>query len=143
MARRVIADTERVGEFVMARMPFGPRWTNYKAIGIERDGVVVAGVVYEGMSRCDVNIHSAVDDPSAVNFEWMFTMFDYPFNQCGLTRVTGLVPRSNQKVITFDVDKVGFKVEGIARKALPDGDDIVILGMLKDECKWIRRGKRK
>ncbi len=143
MARTIIADTSRVGEFVMARMPFGLRWTNYKAIGIERDDRIVAGVVYEGMSSCDVNIHCAIDDPSAVNYAWMFTVFDYPFNQCKLARVTGLVPISNKKALEFDIDKVGFKVEGIVRKALPGGEDVVILGMLKDECKWIRRGHRK
>ncbi len=143
MARTIIADAARIGEFVKSRMDFSVDWTDFKAIGIERDGRVVAGVVYEGMTSRDVNMHCAIDDPSAVNYAWMFTVFDYPFNQCGLIRVTGLVPRSNTKALSFDIDKVGFKVEGIVRKAFPNGDDVVVLGMLKDECKWIRRGRRK
>lgn len=143
--RRIVADKERVGEFVMARMPVPVSWTNYAAIGLERDDRIVAGVLYESMTKCDVNMHCAIDDPYAVNFAYLFTVFDYPFNQCGLARVTGLVPASNTKTLEFDINKVGFKVEGYVRKALPNGENVVILGMLKEECRWLRgrvKGKR-
>jgi hypothetical protein len=143
--RRVVADKERVGAFVIERMPFPVSWTKYTAIGLERNDRLVAGVLYEGMTKRDVNMHCAIDDPYAVNFEYLFTVFDYPFNQCNLARVTGLVPRKNDKALKFDIDKVGFKVEGIVRSALPDGDDIVVLGMLRDECKWLngRQGRKR
>jgi hypothetical protein len=139
--RRVIADSERVGEWVMARMPYPIRWTNYKAIGLERDGVLVAGVLYESMTTRDVNMHCAIADAGALNLEFTYTCFHYPFEQCGLARVTGLVPSKNEKALKFDIDKLGFQVEGIIRKALPDGDNVIVLGMLREECRWLK-GRR-
>jgi hypothetical protein len=143
--RRIVADKERVGRFVMDRMPIHVEWDKYAAIGLERNDVLVAGVLYESMTKYDCNMHCAIDDPRVLNFEYLFTVFHYPFVQCGLRRVTGLVPESNQKALAFDINKVGFRVEGLVRKALANDENVYVLGMLKEECKWLQgrqKGKR-
>jgi hypothetical protein len=140
--RRIVADKDKVGEFVMTRMPYPVQWTNYAAIGLERNNRLVAGVLFESMTARDVNMHCAIDDPYALNFAYVFTVFDYPFNTCNLARVTGLVPSKNTKALAFDIDHLGFKVEGIVREVLPDGDDVVVLGLLRRECKWLNGRQR-
>jgi RimJ/RimL family protein N-acetyltransferase len=37
----------------------------------------------------------------------------------------------------FD-EHVGFIQEGVIRQAFEDGEDAILYGMLKSECKWIR-----
>ena len=63
------------------------------------------------------------------------TCFMHPFAQWGLRRVTGLVPAKNTDALRFDLH-LGFKQEGYLRHALPD-DDLVLLGMLRENCRFI------
>jgi RimJ/RimL family protein N-acetyltransferase len=62
--------------------------------------------------------------------------FRYPFEQLCVDRITGLVPARNLEAQRFD-EHLGFVLEGRARRALPDGDDLLIYGMLREECRWI------
>lgn len=66
-------------------------------------------------------------------------LFGYVFNQLGCRRLTTVTPRSSERVLNVD-KKLGFTIEGCLRQALPNGDDLIIMGMLKDECRWIKQG---
>jgi RimJ/RimL family protein N-acetyltransferase len=113
-----------------------------RTIGLARnDGTLVAVVVYDSFSRADCNMHIASDGSG----HWMTKQlvlhaFAYPFVQCGLRRVTGLVPAKNTRALEFDL-KLGFEVEGLCRNALPD-DDIIVLGMTRDRCRFIAQEHR-
>lgn len=117
------------------------------AIGLV-DGDAVRGVVvYENFSQCSVNMHVASDGSGHwITKGLLFTAFAYPFIQCGLRRVTGLVPASNTRALDFDI-KLGFTPEGRMRHFLPNGDDMIILGMLREDCPFIskeaRHGRRR
>ena len=65
----------------------------------------------------------------------MIAAFMHPFVQWKLRRVTGLVPAKNTKALRFDLH-LGFVREGYLRNALPD-DDIIVLGMLREECIYL------
>lgn len=111
------------------------------AIGIERGGELRGVVVYDGFSVADCNMHVVSDGSRRwLTREFLVHVFAYPFIQCGFRRVTGLVPASNEEALRFDL-KLGFKYEGYCRHAMPD-DDIVILGMLREECRWIPKEYR-
>lgn len=112
-----------------------------KAIGLERDGQVIASVVFDGFSSCDCNMHVASDGSRLwLNREYLVRCFAFPFIQCGLRRVTGLVPAKNRDALRFD-RHLGFQIEGLCREALPD-DDILILGLLRRDCKYIPKEHR-
>lgn len=112
-----------------------------KAIGLERDGELAAVVVYDGFSACDCNMHIASDGTRRwMNRALLAAAFAYPFVQLGLRRVTGLVPAKNVEALAFD-QKLGFRLEGVCREALPD-DDVVILGLLKRDCPFIPKEYR-
>lgn len=112
------------------------------AIGLV-DGEEVKGViVYEGFTASNCNMHVASDlSGHWITRELLFTAFAYPFIQCGLRRVTGLVPSKNTRALDFDL-KLGFTPEGKMRHFLPDGDDMIILGMLREDCPFISKEAR-
>lgn len=106
------------------------------AIGWEREGEIRAVVVFDSFSAADCNMHIASDGTKRwMSKELLFAAFAYPFVQCGLRRVTGLVPAKNHAALSFDLH-IGFKLEGQCRNALPD-DDIIILGMTRGSCRFI------
>lgn len=106
------------------------------AIGLERDGELVAVVVYDRFSPHDCHMHVASDGSKRwLVREFLVACFAYPFIQLGLRRVTGLVPASNAAALKFDKN-LGFLVEGYHHQALGD-DDLITLGMLRENCRFI------
>ena len=109
------------------------------AIGQEKDGELVAVVVFDTFSPTDCAMHIASDGTGRwMNKELLVSSFAYPFIQLGYPRITGIVAESNTKALEFDL-KLGFKREGYCRKAAKDGGAIIVLGMLKEECRFIPR----
>ena len=123
-----------VTEWVRQRLDnshFGPA----TAIGLVKDGKIIAGVVYHNYRLNGLEMSIATEDRYWANRRTLKTFFAYPFNQLNCDRVTALVLEDNIKSRDM-VNRLGFKKEGILRKAM-NGKDIYIYGMLKDECKWI------
>lgn len=102
------------------------------SIGLEDDqGNILAACVFDNFSLCDVNMHIASNGTRAwLNREYIVRCFAYPFVQCEMRRVTGLVPAKNKAALKFDLH-LGFTVEGRLKNALPD-DDIILLGMTRE-----------
>ena len=72
----VTDQNERVGEWVASRIP-NSQWHQYQAIGLEKNGELVAGVVIEAYvenARC--SIHCAGDGKRWLNREFLFVVFD-------------------------------------------------------------------
>jgi len=115
--------------------------TDAVGIALEKAGRLAAVVVYDGFSACDCNMHIASDGSRRwMTRELLVAAFRYPFVTAGLNRVTGLVPAKNVEALAFD-QKLGFRLEGVCREALPD-DDVVILGLLKRDCPFIPKEYR-
>ena len=119
---------ERIGE-----KDFGP------AIGIGqyKDGKIVAGVVYNLYNGPSICMHVAAEPGKRwMTKDFLFRTFAYPFIQLGCNRVTGLVRVDNIEARRFD-ENLGFIQEGIIRKGADDGTDMILYGMLKEECRWL------
>lgn len=109
-----------------------------QAIGLSRDGEVVGVVVYDNFSPADVMCHIASDGSRRWMIRpYLFAVFAFPFLQCGMRRITGLVESRNKAALRFD-KHLGFQVEGMLRHGAPD-DDVYVLGMLREECRWISK----
>lgn len=107
-----------------------------KAIGQERDGEVVAVVVFDGFSDVDCCMHIASDGSRKwLTRELLTRAFAYPFIQLGLRRVTGLVPADNADALRFD-EHLGFVREGYHPNATKSGD-LISLGLLRENCRFI------
>ena len=133
---------EMVARWVASRMPifeFGA--TPYTAIGLaDKSGSLIAGCVYQNYTKTDIHMHAAaLPGKRWLSKAYLGECFRYPFEQLGCQRVTGLVPGRNEAAQGFD-EHLGFVLEGRVRKILPDGDDLIIYGMLREECRWLKVG---
>lgn len=132
----VVGQKERVGAWVAERVGQNGAWSNYEALGLERDGCLVAGVVldsYVSGARCCM--HVAAEGRDWLNREFLWLCFHYAFEQLGCNVVIGLVRSDNEAALRFDTH-LGF--EEVARIPGGSGDcDLVILAMQRKTCRWL------
>lgn len=140
MGELVYKDTERL--IAWASDIIGIDTTDQaKAVGWEENGVLRAVAVWDEFSLVDCQIHVASDaKPHCMKMPFIRAAFLHPFVQWNMRRVTGVVPSKNTAALKFDLH-LGFEREGLMRNALPD-DDIVILGMLRENCRFIPKDMR-
>jgi RimJ/RimL family protein N-acetyltransferase len=109
-----------------------------RAIGVvEDDGRIIAAAVFyyfEG-SACRLSLAS---DGSRrwLTREFIVRVFAYPFVQCRLNRISCEIPVSNVEAIAL-CQHFGFRLEGTKRMATLTGKDVLIFGLLRDECRWL------
>lgn len=129
----IVTDPEIVGPWV--REGVGDKWVpgSASAIGMISDGVLKAGVLYEGFNKVNVFCHIRADAPLTKNFLGM--IFQYPFLQLGVKRITGLVAACNEKAVNLDL-RLGFEIEATLKDAHPIGD-ILVLSMKKENCRFL------
>lgn len=135
--KRVIWDEpERVGAWVAQRVAattFGP----FTAIGLEEEGELIAGIVYNMFTGPSINMHVALAPGKRfLTREHLAIAFGYPFNQLKCNRITGRVHAGNKLAQRFD-EHLGFIREGVERQGAADGADILLYGMLRSECRWL------
>lgn len=137
MATEVIYDRQdEVKAFALEKIGLPGFREDAVAIGLARDGEIIAACVFECFSQCDCSVHLASDGSRRwCNREYIVRCMAYPFLQLNLRRITGLVPARNKAALNFDL-AFGFKQEGYIRHGMPD-DDLVLLGMLREECRWL------
>lgn len=133
----MLDDKARCGAWALERIAHVPSWGEwFEAIGLERDGDLLAVVVYNLWSGADIAMHvAAMPGRRWMTRGFLRAVFRYPFVQLGCRRVTGYVPASNADALRFD-RHLGFVEEGRMREALPNGEDVIVLGLLKRECRW-------
>lgn len=111
-------------------------------IGLERRGELAAVVVFDDFtsSACHMSVAS---DGSAhwLSRSFLAAVFAYPLIQLKLRRVTSLIAQKNEASRRF-CEHLGFKVEGVCPHGLPD-DDLVIMGLLAGECRYLPKEYRK
>ena len=136
MSNRLEFSTGRVFSFVNALTPLS-MVAGMTAIGLERDGELIAGVVYEGINPHNAWMHVAAK-PGArwLTRAYLTACFAYPFVQCGVKRVRGYVSATNLQARRFD-EHLGFKPEAVLEGAAADGGDVVIYVMPRKDCRYV------
>lgn len=105
-------------------------------IGWQKDGEIVAGVAYANWNGVNVECHIASDGSKRwATREYLWTIFDYPFRQLKVNRITVCVGEGNTASRRF-VEKLGFTHEATLDSAHPSGD-LLIYRMWSDNCRWI------
>lgn len=107
------------------------------SIGLLENGRIIGGVVYTMYTGNGIMMNVAGGYKGWINRAFLRAAFAYPFKQLGCTRVSGLVRADNYAAQQFD-ERLGFKREGLVRHGDDDGTDLIMYGMLREECKWIK-----
>lgn len=118
---------ERVGDFNRAFAQ--------AAMASVKDGRIIGAVVYHNFRTTDIEMVCA-GEPGWLNRTALKAYFAYPFMQLGCRRVSVIIHRKNKRSRAF-VEKLGWKMEGVHRKAMADGHDAISYGMLKENCRWL------
>lgn len=80
-------------------------------------------------------IHIALDSPTALR-ALLRPAFDYLFNQAKKAVAIGIVPAHNEKALAFD-KHIGFRELTRIRDGWAPGDDVVVLELRREECRWL------
>lgn|SRR5574341_937715 len=111
---------------------FGPA----EALGICRDGRLLAAIVYSDYNGANMEMAIASIDPRWCSKAALRIAFAIPFIQHNCLRVSTVVSVHNEKARDL-AERLGFKIEGFHPKALRGGSDAFSLGLLRENCRWI------
>lgn len=91
-------------------------------------------ILYKNYASGDIEMVCA-GEPGWVTPKLLKFVLSYPFEQLNCNRITCLAHRKNKAMRQYLV-RMGFKLEGVKRKAL-NGADLCVYGLLRSECKWV------
>ncbi len=142
MNTSLVYDLPSVLPFVQRHCPGLHETGDMVAIGLAADDKIVAGVLFEGLNGVNVWMHvSALPGARWMTRAYLMACFAYPFNICRVKRVSGYVNASNRAARRFD-EHLGFREEARLKGAAPDGGDVIIYAMWRDDCRFLSEGKK-
>ena len=92
-------------------------------------------MVLSDFRQTSVEMAIVVENKRGITKELIGVTCDYVFGYCGLKRVTAFTSPENKPSIML-IKRMGFKQEGIQRSAAPGGGDLLMFGILKEECRF-------
>jgi hypothetical protein len=125
----VIVTDERVAWFVgeqCGTIIYPP----FTAMGIERDGEITAGVVFNCFTRHDIAV-TVAGGPFTLAF--IRAVGDYVFQQLRCLRIS--ITTEQRKVIDI-AQRLGAQTEGRKRNHFGEGRDGIVLGILREDWRF-------
>lgn len=104
----------------------------FEAIAVIHEGKMAAGILYYDYFGKSINLSLTSETPRAASKTVFKVMLGYPFKQLKVKRITALIKKGNKRSRKL-AEGLGFKLEGVVRKATPEGKDLCIYGLLDDE----------
>lgn len=142
MHRLALGFDAELSKWLRRRVPHFYPSEGVKCVGVIRNNKLVAAVAYSGFFpgnehwSPDVEMTAAADTPRWWSRSVGADLLGIPFRQFGCERVTLRVRKKDKRTRRF-VEGIGFKLEGILRRALRS-DDACLYGLTKAD--W-ERGK--
>ena len=110
------------------------------AVGLEKHGQLVAGVIFDNFNGASLYMHVAAEGKHWLNREFLWFTFYYAFTIMRANVLIGLVGSKNDAALHFDKN-LGFVETCRIPGAHPDGE-LVILTMTQQQCRFLVRRKR-
>jgi RimJ/RimL family protein N-acetyltransferase len=128
----MIVSDQLVAEFIGKELGFGvfPPWT---AMGIEKEGAIIGGVLFNCFEGSDLHVTVA---GRGFGKNFLQNVGDYVYNQLGCTRMT---IQTEKDSIVGIATRMGGKVEGRLRDHFGKGRDAIIIGILRDEYRYLQK----
>lgn len=125
----MIVSGEPVARFVSEALGFG-LCPPYSAVGLERDGRIVAGVIVNNFEGADCAVTVAGSGWTRGFFK---AVGQYVFGQLGCARMTATT--ASEKVAEY-AQRFGGQLEGRLRNHFGPGKDGIIVGILREEWRY-------
>lgn len=108
-----------------------------RAIGVKDEAGFRGVVVFDSFTTTGCWISVASDGTrNWLTREFILRVFAFPFVQCHHPRLNAFVSEHNPASLQF-CEGFGFKREGILREAGDRGEDLIVFGLLRRECRWL------
>lgn len=135
LSYKLCLDVFKIGPWVASKTD--GIWSPNRSAGIakEKNGEIIAGILYENWNKASVTVHFAGDGNWADRY-FLAVIFDYPFNQLGVKMMIAPVCSTNQKCIDM-VKHMGFNKEAELPGATSKGN-LLFFVMNKEDCKYLR-----
>lgn len=134
-SRLIFNDNERIAAWCEQQIEHFSGWgSDPRAIGYELDGELRGGVVYTNYSGNNVFATIAMTAPITKRF--LFAIFWCPFVQFDVNHIACMIEASNLASVNL-CTRMGFREEGRMRESAINGEDVIMMGMLKRECRWL------
>lgn len=134
-SRIIFGETIRVSSWCESRIEHFSGWGSApQAIGYEVGGCLKGGVVYTNFTPA--NVFGSIVMEAPITKRFLYTMFWVPFVQWKCRHLSATIEESNVKSINL-CQRWGFSVEGRLRESAINGEDVIIMGMLKRECRFL------
>lgn len=132
----IVDNDQRLADWCATRMPHFSGWgTQPRAVGLEVRSRIRAAVVYTNYSVGNVFASIAID--GRMNRQFLHAIFYNPFIAWGVRHITCTIEDENVKSLKL-CKHLGFKQCGRLRQAAFNGGDIIIMGMLESECRYLK-----
>ncbi len=106
----------------------------YTAFGVvSADGQLTGGVLFNNQSEADIEL--SIVAPKRLTRGLCRVIAQYAFETAGCMRMT-VRTRASSLQVRQVIEKVGFRQEGVLRCYFLDGEDAILFGMMKSECRW-------
>lgn len=101
---------------------------------------LLGGVIYTGYTGVAVQMHQAGFAPRWATPEFMWVIYDFPFNRLKVNKVIATVPTTNDRAMKI-TQQMGFEWVTTIPGAVMGGD-MDILSMSRSKCRWLNLGRR-
>lgn len=127
-------------EWAVPRLNAGPgHWDDASCLILERGGSITAVAVYNRWyPKNSVEISIAAIGGRWLTRPFLSAVFRAPFVEWEMRRVGSSIASDNHKSIRF-CEHLGFQREGCIRQGAPNGQDLLLYGLLKNECRFLRK----
>lgn len=139
MAQILVGHHDVVGQYVSREV--GKLWVPGAGttLGWIDNGKLIAGVTFIGYDGVNVWMDCAAEPGSRwLDRRGLWAIFHYVFEQLRCTRVSAMIPESNDKSIKL-VEQAGFTLEASLARAAPGGEDMKVFRMFREDCRWLKR----
>jgi RimJ/RimL family protein N-acetyltransferase len=107
-------------------------WPPLVAMGLECDGEMIAGIVFNGYNGCAVELTIA-GEKRAFTRAFIRRIADYVFREMGCLRASFTTEQSH---VVDLLHRLGAQTEGRKRNHFGEGRDGMILGILREDWKF-------
>lgn len=108
------------------------------SFGVERDGEILCGVIYDNFNGANIFIHLSAVPGYQFTKGFLRLVFGYAFDCLKVKRITGVFSSANEKVKRFG-ERLGFKFEAVLKDASKDGD-LLLYVLRREWCRVLKGG---
>lgn len=104
---------------------------------VDSAGRIQGMVLFDRWTFSSAHAHVALDSPFAGRV-LLRAAFQYVFEDCGRSILLGMVAKRNQRSLWL-AHNLGFALRHVVKDGFAPGNDLVLLEMRREACRWLER----